>query len=58
MLKGKTTRSISQYISLILEGVATLTTVGYGDVYPVTAIGKVISGVIAIHGIGIVALRN
>lgn len=36
--------------------VATLTTVGYGDVYPVTAVGKFLSGVIAILGIGIVAL--
>lgn len=36
--------------------VATLTTVGYGDIYPVTALGKLLSGVIAILGIGIVAL--
>ena len=36
--------------------VATLTTVGYGDIYPVTAVGKIISGVIAILGIGLVAL--
>lgn len=36
--------------------VATLTTVGYGDVYPITAWGKVLSGLIAILGIGLVAL--
>lgn len=36
--------------------VATLTTVGYGDVYPVTAIGKILATIIAITGIGIVAL--
>ena len=36
--------------------VATLTTVGYGDVYPVTIAGKVLSGVIALLGVGIVAL--
>ena len=36
--------------------IATLTTVGYGDVYPITPIGKVISGVIAVLGIGLVAL--
>ena len=36
--------------------IATLTTVGYGDVYPVTGLGKFISGLIAILGIGIVAL--
>ena len=36
--------------------VATLTTVGYGDVYPITGLGKMISGLIAILGIGMVAL--
>ena len=35
---------------------ATLTTVGYGDVYPVTVIGKCFASLIAILGIGIVAL--
>jgi voltage-gated potassium channel len=37
-------------------GVATLTTVGYGDVYPVTPVGKMLGAVIAIIGIGMVAL--
>lgn len=36
--------------------VATLTTVGYGDVYPVTPLGKVLAALIAILGIGIFAL--
>ena len=36
--------------------IATLTTVGYGDVFPVTAWGKLMSGVIATLGIGMVAL--
>jgi voltage-gated potassium channel len=36
--------------------VITLTTIGYGDLYPVTVVGKVIGGFIAIAGIGIVAL--
>ncbi len=39
-------------------GVATLTTVGYGDVYPITAAGKVCSAVIALLGIGLVALPS
>jgi len=34
----------------------TLSTVGYGDVYPITTLGKVISAVVSILGIGIVAL--
>lgn len=36
--------------------VATLTTVGYGGIYPVTVLGKVLSAVIAILGIGLVAV--
>lgn len=36
--------------------VATVTTVGYGDIYPVTVLGKLLSAVIAVLGIGIVAI--
>ena len=36
--------------------VATLTTVGYGDIYPITVIGKILSSVIALLGIGLVAI--
>lgn len=37
-------------------GVATLTTVGYGDVFPITPLGKILAGIIAFLGIGIFAL--
>ncbi|HXG85624.1 MAG TPA: ion transporter [Pyrinomonadaceae bacterium] len=37
-------------------GVATLTTVGYGDIYPITPLGKILSGFIAFLGIGMFAL--
>jgi voltage-gated potassium channel len=36
--------------------VATLTTIGYGDVYPVTTLGKVMASIIAVLGIGMFAL--
>lgn len=37
-------------------GAATLTTVGYGDVFPVTPAGKVLGAMIAVLGVGLFAL--
>ena len=42
--------------STVWWAVMTLTTVGYGDVFPVTSIGKVLAMVIAILGVGMFAL--
>lgn len=36
--------------------IITLTTVGYGDIFPVTAAGRLLAGIIAIVGIGLFAL--
>ena len=36
--------------------VATLTTVGYGDVYPITPLARIAAGFVAILGVGLVAL--
>ena len=37
-------------------GIITLTTVGYGDVYPITALGRTLAGLMAVLGIGLFAL--
>ena len=36
--------------------IATITTVGYGDIYPVTIVGRVMSAIIALLGIGLIAV--
>lgn len=42
--------------SALWWAIATLTTVGYGDIYPITIAGKILSTIIAILGIGLVAV--
>jgi voltage-gated potassium channel len=36
--------------------IETLTTIGYGDMVPITALGKIFTGLIAVFGIGVFAL--
>ncbi len=36
--------------------VITMTTIGYGDVYPITAAGKVVASILALASIGVIAL--
>ena len=36
--------------------IATLTTVGYGDIYPITALGRLFGAIVAVMGIGLFAL--
>ena len=43
-------------LSTFWWAIVTLTTVGYGDIYPVTALGKTFSGILALVGVGIVAI--
>lgn len=37
-------------------GIATLTTVGYGDVYPVTNLGRLLGGIVALVGVCVIAI--
>ena len=53
---GQHQESFASIPRAIWWAIATLTTVGYGDVYPVTPLGRVFASVIAIAGIGVVAL--
>lgn len=36
--------------------VATMTTIGYGDIYPVTPVGKLLAAIAAVTSIGLIAL--
>lgn len=53
---GQHQESFASIPRAIWWAIATLTTVGYGDVYPVTPLGRMFASVIAIAGIGVVAL--
>ncbi|MGB3627457.1 MAG: ion transporter [Henriciella sp.] len=53
---GQNQESFASIPRSIWWAIATLTTVGYGDVYPVTPLGRFFASVIAIAGIGVVAL--
>ena len=43
-------------ISSLWWAICTLTTVGYGDVYPITPVGRFFASVISLVGIGIIAI--
>lgn len=48
--------AFSSIFATMWWSVATLTTVGYGDMYPITTMGKIITSIISIVGIGFVAI--
>ncbi len=46
----------SSVIATLWWGVETLATIGYGDMIPITPVGKILAGVVALLGIGLFAL--
>ncbi|MBA0901513.1 MAG: ion transporter [Candidatus Nitrotoga sp.] len=48
--------SFSSIPASLWWAVVTLTTIGYGDMFPITIVGKIIAGIAAILGIGMFAL--
>ena len=49
-------KAFPNIIATFWWSIATLTTVGYGDIYPITVGGKILSSIVAFLGIGLVAL--
>ena len=45
-----------QYNTALYWALVTLTTVGYGDIVPITVWGKIFASIISLVGIGIVAI--
>ena len=48
--------NFSNAFSGLWWAISTFTTVGYGDIYPLTVAGKIFSAIIALLGIGLVAV--
>lgn len=56
LIEGEAQEAFGSIPRAIWWAIATLTTVGYGDVYPVTPLGRMAASLIALAGIGVVAL--
>jgi voltage-gated potassium channel len=54
--RGAQPEAFSSIPATMWWGVATLTTVGYGDVVPITTLGKILGGMFTITGVGLLAL--
>ena len=50
--------SFSNFFEAIYWATVSLTTVGYGDIYPVTTIGRIVTMISSVFGIAIIALPS
>lgn len=50
--------SFDSFFSAVYWATASLTTIGYGDIYPITTVGRIVTMVSAIFGIAIIALPS
>ena len=48
--------SFQNFFEAVYWATVSLTTVGYGDIYPVTSVGRVITMISSLFGVAIVAL--
>jgi len=55
---GAQPEAFDNAFSALWWAVATLTTIGYGDIYPVTVLGRILSSVIALLGVALVAVPS
>lgn len=56
LIEGGTNAGFSNIPSAIYWAIVTLTTVGYGDITPVTAVGKMLSALVMVLGYAIIAV--
>lgn len=56
LIEGHTNPKISSIPDGIYWAISTITTVGYGDIVPMTALGRVLAGLLMIMGFGVFAV--
>ena len=50
--------SFGNYFDAVYWATVSLTTVGYGDIYPVTVFGRIVTMISSVFGIAIIALPS